>query len=405
MPGIAKLVANLPQRIRAVGGERYSVGMFTCGAHPAGSVVHAAAVAEALHDMGVSTTLYALDGRGQGFYRPVRCPLVVVPAKPTHERGEALAKRRIKELSEYVSTHSFDHDVFHAQDYIAASALLSTRQAACKVVRTVHHVEHLHDPFLKDCQKMSIEACERLCVVSRLTQWDIGQRFGHTSTVVGNGFTDRIAHVSPRAVNDVQRRLLGERGGPLIVSLGGVAERKNVVHLLSAFVTLKQRFPDAVWAIGGEAPFFEQDEGRLKFETALASTNVQRDVVQTGVLSEADTGALLGAADVVWSVSLQEGFGLVALEAAGAGVPLVVSHGSPFDEYLSDEAVWRVDPYEPIAIAHITTLALNYPTQKQLLARREAVRQSWRAVAQRCLGVYERSAQVARAYGYGYGYG
>jgi glycosyltransferase-like protein len=401
MPGIAKLAANLPQRIRAGGGKRYSVGMFTCGTHPSGSVVHAAAVAEALHDMGVSTTLYALDDRGRGFYRPVRCPLVVVPTKPSQERGEALGKRRIKELSEYVSTHSFDHDVFHAQDYIAASALLSTRQAACKVVRTVHHVEHLHDPFLKDCQKMSIEACERLCVVSRLTQWDIGQRFGRTSTVVGNGFADRVTPVSADAVQGMRRRLLGERSGPLVVSFGGAAERKNVVHLFSAFVTLKQRFPDAVWAIGGEATKFEQDEGQLKLEAALATTNVEGDVIRMGVLSEADVGALLAAADVVWSASLQEGFGLVALEAAGAGVPLVVSHGSPFDEYLSEEAVWRVDPYEPIAVAHITTLALTYPMQKQIVARREAVRQSWRAVAQRCLGVYERSAQVARAYGYG----
>jgi glycosyltransferase involved in cell wall biosynthesis len=113
-------------------------------------------------------------------------------------------------------------------------------------------------------------------------------------------------------------------------------------------------------------------------------------------------GALFAACDLVWCVSLQEGFGLAALEAAAAGIPIVVSYGSPFDEFLSDDAAWRADPYDPVSISHAASLALLHPFQKQLSAHGEAMRQTWCGVAERCLGVYRRSAEVAKAFGLSY---
>lgn len=379
-----------------------SIGMFTYSTHPRGSVVHAAALAEALHARGVPTTLYAMDRDGHGFYRDVACPLVLVPAKASLEKGAVLVKRRVKELIDFVSKQDVHHDVYHAQDCLTANALLSTRQAACRVVRTVHHVEYFHDPYLRECQKMSIENSERLCVVSRLTQWDIGQKFGRTSTVVGNGITERVSTTESAAIAELRARLVGGREGPVLLSMGGVEERKNSLNLLAAFRAIKQRFPAALWVIAGGASVLDHGDYQSRFEAALAMTDVQRDVLQMGVLPEAEMGALLGAVDLVWSVSLQEGFGLVALEAAGAGVPVVVSYGSPFDEYLSDESAWRADPYDPPGIAQVTTSALMYPYQKQLPARRDASRHTWSSVAERCLAVYQRSAEVAKALGLNY---
>lgn len=383
-------------------GREYSVGMFTHSTHPCASVVHAASVAEELQAFGVATTLYAMDCRGEGFYRRVSCPLVLLDAKPSPERGELLTRRRVKEWIDFVSKQGIRHDVYHAQDSITASALLSTRQAACKVVRTVHHVEHFGDPYLRECQKASIENSERLCVVSRLTQWDVGQRFGRTSTVVGSGLTHRLTEATVEAVARLRQGLLGERQGPLLMSTGGVEERKNPLNLLMAFTALKQRFPEAVWAIVGGGAWGDDAEGKARFGAALAATSVRQDVCQLGAVPERELAALLAAADLVWCVSLQSGFGLSALEAAAVGVPVVVSSGSPFDEYLSEEAAWRVEPYDPQGIAYTTAQALMHPLQKQLQARADSSQQTWRAVAERCLGVYKRSAEVARALGLHY---
>jgi glycosyltransferase-like protein len=393
---------SLQEGVMTVNAKEYSVGMFTYATQPRGSVVHAAAVAEALHASGVPTTLYAMDRTGEGFYRAVNCPVVLVPAKPSQERGEPLVRRRVKELVDFVSKHGIKHDVYHAQDCLTANALLATRQAACKVVRTVHHVEHFVDPYLRECQKASIENSERLCVVSRLTQWDIGHRFARTSTVVGNGITPRVSTTPDATVTRLRARLLGDRVGPLLVSFGGVEERKNSLNLLAAFGSLKQRFPEAVWVIAGGASVLDHGEYQGRFEAALSLTDARHDVVRVGVVPETEMGALLAAADLVLCVSLQEGFGLAALEAANAGVPVVVSYGSPFDEFLSDDAAWRADPYDPTSIAHVASLALLHPFQKQLVAHSESVRQTWCSVAERCLGVYRRSAEVAKAFGLSY---
>jgi hypothetical protein len=50
-----------------------SIGIFTYSVRPRGSVVHAAALAEALADRGHEVTLYALRKPGDNFYRPLRC--------------------------------------------------------------------------------------------------------------------------------------------------------------------------------------------------------------------------------------------------------------------------------------------------------------------------------------------
>ena len=56
-----------------------SIGIFTYSSKPRGSVVHAAALAEALCALGHRATLYALSKPGEGFYRPLRCPLRLLP--------------------------------------------------------------------------------------------------------------------------------------------------------------------------------------------------------------------------------------------------------------------------------------------------------------------------------------
>ncbi|MBV9946792.1 MAG: MSMEG_0565 family glycosyltransferase, partial [Myxococcales bacterium] len=48
-----------------------SVGLFTYSTLPRGSVVHTAALAEALHAAGCDVTVYALDKERRGFFRPL----------------------------------------------------------------------------------------------------------------------------------------------------------------------------------------------------------------------------------------------------------------------------------------------------------------------------------------------
>jgi glycosyltransferase-like protein len=368
-----------------------SVGMFTYSTLPRGSVVHAAALAEALCELGIETRLYALAKGGSGFFRPLRCPLTLIPAQAAAGSGETLIRQRISEVSEFIATNHVHHTVLHAQDCLTASGLLAT-QLRAPIARTVHHVEAFSNPFLAFCQERSILQSHRLCVVSHATQREVRENFGRSATWVGNGVRDRMTALDPGAVARLRERLLGANAGPLLLSFGGVEWRKNSLATLRAFSQIKRRFPQAVWAIAGGASVLDHGGYRAEFDAQLRASGHGECVVELGVVSEEDAVACLASADALLCASLQEGFGLSALEAASVGIPLVVSHGAPFDEYLDAGCAWFTDPGDPGAIAAAVERALLDPLSKQLAARRVACAHTWRRVAERCAVVYEQMA-------------
>ena len=133
---------------------RRSVGLFTYSTLPRGSVVHAAALADALVELGWDATLYALDKDGRGFFRPLRARLRLVPAAPAPATTSELVRLRARELADFLARQPPDHDLLHAQDCLSANGLLAARArgAGAPLVRTVHHVERFEDPNLAACQ-------------------------------------------------------------------------------------------------------------------------------------------------------------------------------------------------------------------------------------------------------------
>ena len=110
--------------------------------------------------------------------------------------------------------------------------------------------------------------------------------------------------------------------GPLVVSVSRLVPRKGMDVLIDAAVRLRTDWPDLTVAIAGRG----RDSDRLAGRIAEFSAPVRL----LGGLSDADLPRLVGAADVFvmlcrnrWLGLEQEGFGIVFLEAAAAGVPQV----------------------------------------------------------------------------------
>jgi phosphatidylinositol alpha-1,6-mannosyltransferase len=110
--------------------------------------------------------------------------------------------------------------------------------------------------------------------------------------------------------------------GPLVVSLSRLVPRKGMDVLIEAADRLVPSYPDLVVAIGGEGR--ELPRLRRQAGASLASVSM------LGRLSDQDRAVLLGSADLFvmacrnrWLGLEQEGFGIVFLEAAAAGVPQV----------------------------------------------------------------------------------
>ena len=185
--------------------------------------------------------------------------------------------------------------------------------------------------------------------------------FGVESAVVGNGVDmRRFAEVRAGRACATGGRVWA-RAAPVVLAVGGVEERKNTLRILGAFARLRARWPDArLWILGG-ATVLDHGAYRAAFERARESAagGDARGGRRAGRRRRADVPALFRLADVLAMPSLHEGFGLAALEALAAGLPLVASARAPFTEYLDATCAVLVDPLSEAASPPACSAALE----------------------------------------------
>jgi len=148
---------------------------------------------------------------------------------------------------------------------------------------------------------------------------------------------DRFRPQSSGERAETRARLGLPAQGPLVVSVSRLVPRKGMDVLIDAAVRLRAEVPDLTVAIAGSGRDSERLAGRIAEYSA--------PVRLLGGLPDADLPGLLGAADVFvmlcrnrWLGLEQEGFGIVFLEAAAAGVPQVAGASGGAGEAVVDGA-------------------------------------------------------------------
>jgi glycosyltransferase-like protein len=373
-----------------------SVGIFTYSTKPRGSVVHAACLAEALERKGAQVTLYALSKAGDAFFRPLSCELRLISAEPAAVEFEALIRQRIAEFRAGIRALDVRHDVCHAEDCLAANALVAAKGElhGAALVRTVHHVERFESPYLSDCQERSVASVDLVLSVSRVTNREVRSAFGREAPVISNGVD--LQRFAARCLPHEQRlkQQLGVSQEDLVVlSVGGVEARKNSLRALQAVALAFAREPRLRWLIAGGASIWEHEAYRSEFARQLSAlpAELRARITILGTVSEADLTALYQLSDVLLCPSLQEGFGLCVLEALAAKCPVIVAQGPPFDEYLDEHCASFVDPGSTQQIADaLTRLLLDASARERCADDGYALvqRYSWDLVAERHLACY-----------------
>ena len=134
--------------------------------------------------------------------------------------------------------------------------------------------------------------------------------------------TDRFQPLDSAERASVRQELGLPVDAPLVVSVSRLVPRKGMDTLIRAAARLRDRVPDVVVAIAGSG----RDRARL--EGLIASTGAP--VRLLGRVPDEVLPGLYGAGDVFsmscrnrWGGLEQEGFGIVFVEAAAAGVPAV----------------------------------------------------------------------------------
>lgn len=295
------------------------IALITYSTKPRGGVVHTLALAEALAARGESVTVITL-GRGgdRTFFREVdaRVAVQVVPfgAREGEEVGARIV-RSIEVLRAAADVQGFD--VVHAQDCISANAVDGA-------IRTVHHVDRFTTPELVACHDRAIREPRALVCVSQAVAAEVEAGWGRRATIIPNG-VDSAAFAA--AAGDGPAAVAARRGwndelGDIVLAVGGIEPRKGSIDLLEAFAALPDVERSALrLVIAGGETLFDYGDYREAFDRTAAALGVEPVVL--GPVPQERMASLVASARVLGFVSTKEGFGLAAMEALAAGVPVV----------------------------------------------------------------------------------
>lgn len=318
------------------------IAMLTYSVKPRGGVEHALAVAEALAARGHEVCVSALAQPGERFFRdtPVGTHLVEhVPTDPVFDqRILAMVDAYREGLRALLADGDFD--IVHAQDCISANAALDLRDEGIidHVVRTVHHVDDFVSPSLIACQDRSIEAPDLVLCVSRPWVERLAREFEVDALLVRNG-VDRARFRPPRdaAERAADRGALHLGDRLTVLTVGGIEPRKGSLTLLEGFAHLRAHASDLhpLLLVVGGATLFDHRHEIDRFAARARELEVAEHVRIVGTVTPAELERHYRAADIFAFPSTKEGFGLVALEALAAGLPVVASEIDVFRTFLA----------------------------------------------------------------------
>lgn len=174
---------------------------------------------------------------------------------------------------------------------------------------------------------------------------------------VGAGF-------APQPLTDaIRARYLLD--GPYVLYVGNFKPHKNLPRLIRAYSALpghlRERY--ALVLAGGD----RANRGAL--ERLATERGVDSRIVFPGPIDDADLPALYSAAALFVLPSLEEGFGLPAVEAMACGVPVVVSNRGALPEVVADAALVVDAESEPALSAAMAQVLMDTEFAAQLTRR------------------------------------
>lgn len=212
----------------------------------------------------------------------------------------------------------------------------------------------------------------------------------------GWGIADDCLHVMRNGV-DLQRfrpldptesrRSLGIEGGPVLLSVGHLIERKGHHLVIEAMPQVLHRHPQTQLLIVGEG------QERLRLESRVRDLGLHEHVKLVGAVPNAELARWYSAADLLVLASSREGWANVLLEAMACGTPVVATRiwGTP-EVVAGPEAGCLVDERTADAFGHAVLRQVATPHDRALV-RGYAEGFSWDDTSHRQIDLFARLAR------------
>lgn len=383
------------------------IALVTYSVKPRGGVVHTLELAEALAATGADVTVVAMGPPDQGFYRAVDVPVEIIAAPEWAPTLDARVFSWIDALTQGLTALADRFDIVHTQDCISARAACRVRDEQRRegrvpfhVVRTVHHVDAFTTQALVNCQIAAILEPDTVLVVSELWRRRLADEHPVEPLVVHNGVrSERFAVPITAGRRAELRRSIGAEDRFVFLTIGGIEPRKGSEHLVAALGRLTAEAdargaPRPMLAVIGGHSFQDYKEYRERVIGSFEELGLVPDVdiVLLGTLADAAVVDWLHAADAFAFPSVEEGWGLVVLEAMSAGLPVVASDIEVFHEFLThDVDAVLTEAANPASLAAGMRRLMDEPETRARLVgngRDLVTRYSWATTADQHLELY-----------------
>ena len=250
----------------------------------------------------------------------------------------------------------FSFDVIHAHDWMTFPAGIAVQRISGKpLIVHVHSTEFDRsgsnvNPAICRIEKEGMRMADELIVVSNYTKNTVVDKYGINSDKI----TTVYNAVEPLTI---QKNVSFDRNNvnPVVTFLGRITSQKGPEYFLEAAKLVLREMGNVRFVMAGKGDLLNAMIGRAE------ELGIVDSITFPGFLDDTQIQELFDCSDVFVMPSVSEPFGIVALEAIQAGVPVIISRQSGVSEIL--ENAFSVNYWD---IQEIADVICNLLADRQL---------------------------------------
>jgi len=273
---------------------------------------------------------------------------------PVYTAERLLFNRTLRASAEFDLTVGFDMDGYRIAGH--PHHVASLKGVIADEVRFEAGLTRLTMGMQARCERLHVERAARTLVTSRYSAQRAQQLYGLA----------QLPAVVPELIDLAEwRRLLAqppsESSRFTVLYVGRLYRRKRVRVLLRAAAQLLERIPNLQVRIVGAGPC------AAELRRLSADLKLDRTVDWLGDVARAQLIAEYHRSDLFCLPSVQEGFGIVLLEAMAAGKPIIASRAAAIPEVAPHGLL--VEPESAEALAAGIEELYRFPERRSALGR------------------------------------